>query len=153
MPLFHAAGGTMLPPPHFTPAAAFSPFGPAGPAQLIPTTTLTAPRHTFAAAFPPIFYWPYPSPPVSPTSYYGGALPPLPPPGATAAIQPPPHQHGAAPPPHHSAAATLVIMQGLPYSANTADVLNFFRGFPEVRGPPFLFYWPRFKSTLRQGVN
>jgi hypothetical protein len=29
-------------------------------------------------------------------------------------------------------------MQGLPYSANTADVLNFFRGFPEVRGPPFL---------------
>ncbi|KDR24244.1 hypothetical protein L798_06710 [Zootermopsis nevadensis] len=121
----------MLPPPHFTPAAAFSPFGPAGPAQLIPTTTLTPPRHTFAAAFPPIFYWPYPSPPVSPTSYYGGALPPLPPPGATAAIQPPPHQHGAAPPPHHSAAATLVIMQGLPYSANTADVLNFFRGFPE----------------------
>ncbi|XP_021916116.1 RNA-binding protein fusilli isoform X3 [Zootermopsis nevadensis] len=104
-------GGTMLPPPHFTPAAAFSPFGPAGPAQLIPTTTLTPPRHTFAAAFPPIFYWPYPSPPVSPTSYYGGALPPLPPPGATAAIQPPPHQHGAAPPPHHSAAATLLTLE------------------------------------------
>ncbi|PNF34494.1 RNA-binding protein fusilli, partial [Cryptotermes secundus] len=99
-------GGTMLPPPHFAPAAAFSPFGPAGPAQLIPTTTLTPPRHTFAAAFPPIFYWPYPSPPVSPTSYYGGALTPLPPPGA-AAIQPPPHQHGAAPPPHHSAATLL----------------------------------------------
>ncbi|KAJ9588592.1 hypothetical protein L9F63_028105, partial [Diploptera punctata] len=106
--------GTMLPPAHFGPAAAFSPFGPAGPAQLIPTATLTQPRHTFAAAFPPIFYWPYPSPPVSPTSYYGGPLPPLAPPGAAAAaIQPPPHQHTAAPPPHHSATATLVVLISL----------------------------------------
>ncbi|XP_067005775.1 RNA-binding protein fusilli isoform X2 [Anabrus simplex] len=101
-------GGTIMPPPPFGPATAFAPFAPA-PAQLIPTATLThgapplTPRHTFHAAYPPIFYWPYPSPPVSPTSYYGGPLPPLPP------VQQPPH-------------LTSVIMQGLPFSTNVADV-------------------------------
>ncbi|XP_063218038.1 RNA-binding protein fusilli isoform X9 [Bacillus rossius redtenbacheri] len=81
-------GGTILPPP-FGPAA-FGPFGPAT-AQLIPATPALPPRHAFAAAYPPaaFFYWPYPpSPPVSPTSYYGGPVPSLgPPPGA---VQPPP---------------------------------------------------------------
>ncbi|XP_063218034.1 RNA-binding protein fusilli isoform X6 [Bacillus rossius redtenbacheri] len=102
-------GGTILPPP-FGPAA-FGPFGPAT-AQLIPATPALPPRHAFAAAYPPaaFFYWPYPpSPPVSPTSYYGGPVPSLgPPPGA---VQPPP--------------PTLVITQGLPFSA------NFLSGSPE----------------------
>ncbi|XP_076374457.1 RNA-binding protein fusilli isoform X2 [Megalopta genalis] len=54
-------GGTMLPPP---PVAIFPPTAamlPRGPPQ-------------FAAPYPtPIFYWPYPSPPVSPTNYYNPA--------------------------------------------------------------------------------
>ncbi|KAJ8870599.1 hypothetical protein PR048_029622 [Dryococelus australis] len=114
------AGGTILPPPPFGPAAAFSPFGPAA-TQLIPATPALPPRHTFAAAYPPatFFYWPYPpSPPVSPTSYYGGPVPALGPPQGP--VQPPP--------------PTLVIMQGLPSSANVGHVLNFFSGTPEVRG-------------------
>ncbi|KAK7869579.1 hypothetical protein R5R35_003371 [Gryllus longicercus] len=79
-----------MPPIPFGPTAAFAPFAPA-PAQLIPTATLThgappvTPRHTFHAAYPPILYWPYPSPPVSPTSYYGGPMPPVPP------VPQPPH--------------------------------------------------------------
>ncbi|KAG6802099.1 protein transport protein sec31 [Apis mellifera caucasica] len=51
----------MLPPPPvaiFPPAAAMLPRGPP----------------QFAAHYPPpIFYWPYPSPPVSPTNYYNPA--------------------------------------------------------------------------------
>ncbi|OAD61569.1 hypothetical protein WN48_00080 [Eufriesea mexicana] len=51
----------MLPPPPvaiFPPAAAMLPRGPP----------------QFAAPYPaPIFYWPYPSPPVSPTNYYNPA--------------------------------------------------------------------------------
>jgi hypothetical protein len=42
---------------------------PLGPRQFLP---------------PPIFYWPYPSPPVSPTNYY----PTMPPPGALPPQQP-----------------------------------------------------------------
>ncbi|XP_047119808.1 RNA-binding protein fusilli isoform X2 [Schistocerca piceifrons] len=124
-------GGTIVAPPPFGPAAFAAAFGPAGPAQLIPAATLAphahgapppglAPRHAFAAAapYPHIIYWPYPSPPVSPTSYYAGPVPSLaaaPPP----AVQPPPH-------------STLVIMQGLPFSANAAHVLDFFPGCPEL---------------------
>ncbi|XP_026477843.1 RNA-binding protein fusilli-like [Ctenocephalides felis] len=55
-------GGAILPPP-FGVANGYSPYGP-----------LAAPRHP-AFYPPPIFYWGYPSPPVSPTSYYGGLQP------------------------------------------------------------------------------
>lgn len=111
MSFLFTGGGTLLPPPY----GAF-PYGPQSAAPpLIPTAATAAPltpRPAPAPAygFPPIFYWPYPSPPVSPTSYYPG-------------VPPPPQP-----------AATLVIMHGLPYSATMADVLNFFQGFPEVRG-------------------
>jgi len=105
------AGG-VLPPPYG--AAAF-PYVPQQQPSLIPAAT-AAPLTPRAAApaygFPPIFYWPYPSPPVSPTSYYAGVPPP------------PPHQ----------AAPTLVIMNGLPLSASQTDVLNFFHNSSEVRG-------------------
>lgn len=47
----------------------------------IPAPAL-GPRQFFP---PPIFYWPYPSPPVSPTSYYA---PTMPPPGALPPQQP-----------------------------------------------------------------
>ncbi|CAG2055762.1 unnamed protein product [Timema podura] len=111
-------GGTLMPPPPFGPAATFAQFGHT-PTQLIPAAPPLAARHTFPVAYPPIFYWPYPSPPVSPTSYYGGPMP--------AALGPP---QGPMQPPQ----PTLVIMQGLPYSANVGHVLNFFSGSPEVRG-------------------
>lgn len=46
-------------PPTLTPGAIFTPppIIPSGPPQ-------------FAPPYAPIFYWPYPSPPVSPTNYY-----------------------------------------------------------------------------------
>nr|CAD7590637.1 unnamed protein product [Timema genevievae] len=109
-------GGTLMPPPPFGPAATFAQFGHT-PTQLIPAAPPLAARHTFPVAYPPIFYWPYPSPPVSPTSYYGGPMP--------ADLGPP---QGPMQPPQ----PTLVIMQGLPYSANVGHVLNFFSGSPEL---------------------
>ncbi|XP_024938562.1 RNA-binding protein fusilli isoform X3 [Cephus cinctus] len=64
-------GGTMMPPP-FAPGAMFPPpqaMLPRGPPQ-------------FAPAYPQIIYWPYPSPPVSPTNYYNpanvGGMAPMP---------------------------------------------------------------------------
>lgn len=72
----------MLPPPYHPGAASFSAYGPVQIAAAPPM----GPRQFYP---PPIFYWPYPSPPVSPTSYYAPALPP--PPGAlpaAAAAQP-----------------------------------------------------------------
>ncbi|KAF4525519.1 hypothetical protein B566_EDAN014905, partial [Ephemera danica] len=103
-------GGTLLPPPYgafpYGPQAAAPPLIPAAAATAAPMAPRPAPAPAFG--FPPIFYWPYPSPPVSPTSYYTGV--------------PPPPQ----------AAPTLVIMNGLPYSATMADVLNFFQGFSEI---------------------
>nr|CAD7431876.1 unnamed protein product [Timema monikensis] len=114
-PAGHGKGGTLMPPPPFGPAATFAQFGHT-PTQLIPAAPPMAARHTFPVAYPPIFYWPYPSPPVSPTSYYGGPMP--------AALGPP---QGPMQPPQ----PTLVIMQGLPYSANVGHVLNFFSGSPE----------------------
>nr|CAD7404155.1 unnamed protein product [Timema cristinae] len=115
-PAGHGKGGTLMPPPPFGPAATFAQFGHT-PTQLIPAAPPLAARHTFPVAYPPIFYWPYPSPPVSPTSYYGGPMP--------AALGPP---QGPMQPPQ----PTLVIMQGLPYSANVGHVLNFFSGSPEL---------------------
>ncbi|KRX97092.1 Epithelial splicing regulatory protein 2 [Trichinella pseudospiralis] len=54
-----------------------------------------------------VLYWPYPSPPVSPTNYFAS-------PGQ--ANQPP----------------TPVLIRGLPFNATPADVLSFFQGFPEI---------------------
>ncbi|CAB3385279.1 Hypothetical predicted protein [Cloeon dipterum] len=105
--------GAVLAPPYGA-AAAFPYVQQAQAASLMPAGNAAplTPRAAAPAAFgfPPIFYWPYPSPPVSPTSYYAGVPPP------------PPHQ----------AAPTLVIMNGLPLSATQSDVLNFFHNFPEI---------------------
>ncbi|XP_032455398.1 RNA-binding protein fusilli isoform X2 [Nasonia vitripennis] len=57
----HLPGNAMMSPP-LAPGAIF----PAPPAAMLPR----GPPAPFAQAYPPIFYWPYPSPPVSPTSYY-----------------------------------------------------------------------------------
>lgn len=71
-------GGSMLPPTFLPPGtAAFSAYGP----MHIATAPPLGPRHYFP---PPVIYWPYPSPPVSPTSYYAPAIPP---PGAMHAAQ------------------------------------------------------------------
>lgn len=91
--LIKFAGGPILSPPYGT-----YPYAPAP--QIIPTVTPLTPRAP--AYYPPIFYWPYPSPPVSPTSYYAHTGP------------------------------TLVIMRGLPYNATVADILTFFQSFREV---------------------
>ncbi|XP_037916282.1 RNA-binding protein fusilli isoform X1 [Hermetia illucens] len=70
-------GGTLVGPPF----GGFPAFGP--PAAIIPP-----PRtHTFYSQ--PFVYWGYPSPPVSPTTYYGPAPPPPP---HVAANIPPQHQ-------------------------------------------------------------
>lgn len=53
-----------MPPPPLAPGALFP-----APAPMLPR----GPAPAFAPAYPPIFYWPYPSPPVSPTSYYNPA--------------------------------------------------------------------------------
>ncbi|GAB1600064.1 epithelial splicing regulatory protein 1-like isoform X4 [Argonauta hians] len=50
--------------------------------------------------YPPVFYW-YPSPPVSPQTYYA--------------------QNGP----------SVVVMRGLPYNSSVQDIMNFFQGFPE----------------------
>lgn len=126
--LSSSLGGTLL--PHQSPYATF-PFG--QPPQIIPAVSPLTPRPS-PFGFPPIFYWPYPSPPVSPTNYYGA------PSGSAAAA-------AAAAAAAVSAAAggvgmnngsglpgTLVIMRGLPFNATKSDILQFFQGFSEVRG-------------------
>ena len=69
---FHRVGNAIL-----APYGAF-PLGPATTVlshALTPTTRLTAyPAPPIAAPYP-MFYWPYPSPPVSPTSAYYSSLP------------------------------------------------------------------------------
>lgn len=69
-------GGNIIP-ATFHPGANFAGFA---TIQLPPPTV--GPRPFYPA---PIFYWPYPSPPVSPTSYFAPTMPPPP--------------HGALPPP------------------------------------------------------
>lgn len=59
----------------------------------------TAPRPTM---FPQIIYW-YPTPPVSPQTYYSTNTGP-----------------------------SMVVMRGLPFNVSLQDILNFFQGFPEV---------------------
>ncbi|XP_025115002.1 epithelial splicing regulatory protein 1-like isoform X3 [Pomacea canaliculata] len=51
--------------------------------------------------FPPIIYW-YPSPPVSPQTYFTHPGP------------------------------CVIVMRGLPYNVTVQDVMNYFQGFPEV---------------------
>lgn len=89
-------GGTIV----GAPFGGFSPFGPP-PAAVLPPRA--HPGHP--AFYPqPILYWGYPSPPVSPTTYYGTP--------ATAAAPPPHHHHHhhLAPslPPHHHHQPALV---------------------------------------------
>ncbi|XP_021707093.1 RNA-binding protein fusilli isoform X3 [Aedes aegypti] len=86
-------GGTIV----GAPFAGFSPFGP-------PPTAVLPPRaHPAHPAFypQPILYWGYPSPPVSPTTYYG----------APATATAPPHHHlpPNMPPHHHHQPALVTI--------------------------------------------
>ncbi|XP_055597786.1 RNA-binding protein fusilli-like isoform X2 [Uranotaenia lowii] len=81
-------GGTIM----GAPFAGFSPFGHHPPAAMLTPRA----HHPTAAFYPqPILYWGYPSPPVSPTAYYGASAAP-----------PPPPPHGAAPA-HHLAPPTM----------------------------------------------
>uniref|UniRef100_A0A5S6QE93 RRM domain-containing protein n=1 Tax=Trichuris muris TaxID=70415 RepID=A0A5S6QE93_TRIMR len=64
---------------------------------------------TITAAPGAVVYWPYPSPPVSPTSYFTPA-------GQQAQVQ----------------GSNTVLLRGLPLNATAADVLNFFQGYPEL---------------------
>ncbi|KAG0430033.1 hypothetical protein HPB47_023058 [Ixodes persulcatus] len=73
------------------------------PAPVLPATTMTTLAPRVSTYYPPIFYWSYPSPPVSPTTYYP-----------------------------HTAGPTMVILRGLPYSSTAQDILTFFQGFPEL---------------------
>ncbi|KAJ8925573.1 hypothetical protein NQ315_009413 [Exocentrus adspersus] len=76
-PALLSPGGNILPTPSFHPGPNFSGFA---PVQLA-AAPIGPPRQFLP---PPIFYWPYPSPPVSPTNYY----PTMPPPGALPPQQP-----------------------------------------------------------------
>lgn len=70
-------------------------MGPAftGYAQFAPPTAVMSPRGHHPAFYPqPILYWGYPSPPVSPTAYYGPAGHPPPPPHHITANLSPQHQ-------------------------------------------------------------
>ncbi|XP_018574554.1 RNA-binding protein fusilli isoform X2 [Anoplophora glabripennis] len=76
-PALLSPGGNILPTPPFHPGPNFSGYA---PVQLA-AAPIGPPRQFLP---PPIFYWPYPSPPVSPTNYY----PTMPPPGALPPQQP-----------------------------------------------------------------
>lgn len=103
------------------------PFG--QPPQIIPAVSPLTPRPS-PFGYPPIFYWPYPSPPVSPTNYYGAAN------GSAAAAAAAAVVSAAAGVANNGSGlpGTLVIMRGLPFTASCSDILQFFSGFSEVRG-------------------
>jgi len=64
-------GGTLLPPPYGAYPYVQTP-------QVLPATVTAAaalPARVPASYYPPIIYWPYPSPPVSPTTYYAHSGP------------------------------------------------------------------------------
>ncbi|XP_077543133.1 epithelial splicing regulatory protein fusilli isoform X1 [Haemaphysalis longicornis] len=103
-------GGIPVQRPLLSPAGAMLPPAPYGtypyvqpPAPVLPAATMTTLAPRVSTYYPPIFYWSYPSPPVSPTTYYP-----------------------------HSAGPTMVILRGLPYSSTPQDILTFFQGFPEL---------------------
>uniref|UniRef100_A0A903XYD8 RRM domain-containing protein n=2 Tax=Anopheles gambiae TaxID=7165 RepID=A0A903XYD8_ANOGA len=80
-----------------------APFGGYAPFGHPPSAVLPPPRH--AAFYPqPILYWGYPSPPVSPTTYYSAA-----PPGTPHHLGPPPPGHQAAGIPAHSHAQPTML--------------------------------------------
>ena len=104
------SGGTLLPPAY----GAF-PYHAVQAPQVLPATVTAAAAlqpslrtSTSYASYPSFIYWPYPSPPVSPTTYYA-----------------------------HSTGPTMVIMRGLPFSATIKDVIKFFNGW-EVSGINYL---------------
>ncbi|KAL4234640.1 Epithelial splicing regulatory protein 2 [Mactra antiquata] len=69
---------------------------------LTPIATATAAAAPRPTMFPQIIYW-YPTPPVSPQTYYSTNTGP-----------------------------SMVVMRGLPFNVSLQDILNFFQGFPEV---------------------
>lgn len=71
-------------------------------APVVPTTVST-PSGT-------LLYWPYPSPPVSPSSYYAAAI------MASQSQQQP----------------VMVLLRGLPFTATANDILNLFQGYPDL---------------------
>ncbi|CAH0550286.1 unnamed protein product [Brassicogethes aeneus] len=77
-PALLSPGGNIIPTP-FHPGANFPGYG---PVQI--AATPMGPRQFLPPPMPQIIYWPYPSPPVSPTNYY----PTMPPPGALQQQQP-----------------------------------------------------------------
>lgn len=128
------------------------------PAPMAPMQMTQLPQHIQAAAafppavtpmpqrpafYPPMLYW-YPSPPVSPQTFFTH-------PGPCA-----------------------IVMRGLPYNVTVTDVVNYFQGFPEVgrklgrmntfdllcactrvllKLPPFFFFfsWKRCRFGLGLG--
>ena len=88
-----------------TPPAPMAPMQMTQLPQHIPATAAFPPAVTpmpqRPAFYPPMLYW-YPSPPVSPQTFFTH-------PGPCA-----------------------IVMRGLPYNVNVTDVVNYFQGFPEV---------------------
>lgn len=68
----------------------------------------------------PVVYWPYPSPPVSPSNSFYAAQAQA---AAAAAIAAQQSMAGPA----------IVLMRGLPFNASTTDILAFFQGYSDVR--------------------
>ncbi|XP_018320857.1 RNA-binding protein fusilli isoform X2 [Agrilus planipennis] len=81
-PALLSPGGGNIIPTVFPPGTTFPGFA---QLQLTPSGPTIAPRQIYPPPPPSILYWSYPSPPVSPTNYFG---PTMPPPGAL-----PPQQH------------------------------------------------------------
>uniref|UniRef100_A0A182PY13 Uncharacterized protein n=1 Tax=Anopheles epiroticus TaxID=199890 RepID=A0A182PY13_9DIPT len=80
-----------------------APFGGYAPFGHPPSAVLPPPRH--AAFYPqPILYWGYPSPPVSPTTYYSTA-----PPGTPHHLGPPGHQAAGIPAHSHTQPTMLAL--------------------------------------------
>lgn len=102
----NSSGGTLLPPPYGAYPYIQTP-------QVLPATVTAAATAALnpanarvpASYYHPIIYWPYPSPPVSPTTYYA----------------------------HSGPTMVKIIMRGLPYNASANDVVQFFNGW-EVSG-------------------
>ncbi|XP_063591181.1 RNA-binding protein fusilli-like isoform X4 [Penaeus indicus] len=86
-------GGTVVAPPF----GAF-PLGPAPVLSAVGAVTPRLPAYP-GMAYPTMFYWPYPSPPVSPSSPYYSS---------------PPHLATPATPPHH----TIIAQECIPIQAN-----------------------------------
>lgn len=74
-----------------------------GVAGFVPTVGTTAAGGGGNA----VVYFPYPSPPVSPTSYYAAAA-------------------------HMQQGPGVVLMRGLPFNTTVSDVLSMLQGFPDV---------------------